>query len=255
MENTAIEYTTHTWSPWYGCTRISSGCQNCFAERWAKRFGIVQWGKGKPRRLASIEQWRKPLDWNERTPGASVLIDLCDPFDPDVDKNWREQMFWTIERTPRLTWLLLTKRPGHALQYWPTSWCRRPPTNALIGVSVEDQASADDRIPLLLKVPSERRWISAEPLLGPIDLHLHETAQGSGRIRDGVHWIVVGGESGPGARECRLEWVQSIVEQSRGAEIPCFVKQLGSRACVAGRAMRLRHPKGGRSSGIIVGKD
>ena len=213
---------------------------------------------------------------------------LCDWLDDEVPYEWLADFLVLIHDTPNLDWLLLTKRPENwdrmalgaaqvlepkspAVSHWIALWRRgQHPANVWFGVSVEDQQRAEERIPLLLEIPARIRWLSVEPLLGPIDLRphafsgfVHSTncenehcalAGGpedcAGQAIPGVDWVVVGGESGPQSRPCDLGWVRDIVGQCKGAGVPVFVKQLGSNAsCECGELDGLNwHPKGGDPS-------
>lgn len=253
-ENTKIEWADHSWSPWRGCTKISPGCANCYAETLAKRNPAVlgQWGKGAPRVLA--KNWNDPVKWQKRTamdmPRPRVFPSLCDWLDEEVPVEWLGRFLHLIHETPSLDWLLLTKRPelfrkrlealGNSELPWSSyggSWISgTPPTNVWFGVSVEDQTRANKRIPLLLDIPAKLRWMSVEPLLGPISFDgwrlewlapFHETTPMLERTPR-VDWVVVGGESGPNARPCNTEWIRNIVRECQAASVPAFVKQLGS---------------------------
>lgn len=185
---TAIAWTDHTFNPWIGCARVSPGCQHCYAEQWAKRSGLVEWGTNAARRRTSEINWRKPIAWNHaaRTLGRRELVfcaSLADVFEdrPEL-APWRADLFNLIEQTPNLTWQLLTKRPENVLAMVPAVWRRgvEPadalmhfagwPSNVWIGTTVEDQQRADERIPHLLDIPAPVRFLSCEPLLGHVDL-------------------------------------------------------------------------------------
>lgn len=309
MENSKIEWTDHTFNPWRGCTKISSGCLNCYAETQSKRNpGVLgQWGPEGTRVVASEAKWAEPLKWNRQAAErhanwrrAAMMqrseYDGPDPWErprvfcasmADVFEEWsgpmhasngnplwwcfgslsnsphpsdfdtragcrvatmadiRERLFQTIGDTPHLDWLLLTKRPENAVRMTD-----RWPANVWLGVSVEDQAAANERIPVLLTIPAKVRFLSCEPLLGPVDLsHIRIPLAGDSymtrsalRGTDGLNrgketpgrdkridWVIAGGESGNGARPCRVEWIQLLVEQCRAANVACFVKQLGAR--------------------------
>lgn len=229
---TKIEWADKTWSPWHGCTKVSPGCANCYAETWAKRFGADIWGQGKPRRINA--DWDKPRRWNERAGGKVVRVfpSLCDVFDAEVPAEWLERFLCLVADTPHLTWLVLTKRPELVATKWGkisrnrgcSAWL---PDNLWLGVSVEDQARAAERIPVLPDIPIRWRWISVEPMIGPVDLFRAAGIMGVGMMNI-IDWVVVGGESGPGARPCDLAWIRAVVEQCRAARVPCFAKQLGS---------------------------
>lgn len=282
-ENTKIEWADHSWSPWRGCTKVSPGCANCYAETLSKRNPAVlgQWGKGKPRVLA--KNWGDPVRWQKRTsmdmPRPRVFPSLCDWLDEEVSTEWRVRFLRLMFDTPHLNWLLLTKRPDefHVLMArcldaigksegfpkegkpspfgdWAVGWLsgKASPDNVWFGVSVEDQKRADERIPILLQIPAVVRWLSLEPLLGPVDL----TEAGSKVFAAWrkLHWLVIGGESGHGARPCNVEWVRSLKDQGKHAGVPVFVKQLGANPhcdcgeLPAGGNAEMMHPKGGDPS-------
>ena len=229
-ENSKIQWTDMSWSPWIGCTKISAGCTNCYADelmtrkpRWANT-----WGPRGKRERTSESYWRKPLRWNARAAAENtryrVFPSLCDPFDEheSIKYEWRLDFHELIEATPHLDWLLLTKRPEKVMGLWPSRWHLLP--NVWIGTSVENQETANKRIPDLLQIPAHVRFLSCEPLLGPIELDLVPA-----RFNDPeIHWIIVGGESGSNARPMDLEWARDIVTQCKGAGVPVFVKQLGA---------------------------
>jgi protein gp37 len=170
----------------------------------------------------------------------------------------RLRLFALIDRTPHLDWLLLTKRPENIQRLWPWGWYDEQFTwpNVWLGTSVESQEMADKRIPELLKIPAAVRFLSCEPLLGPVDLFhigaedwdvLHGWKAKANNERGWantslIDWVIVGGESGPGARQMDLAWAESIVEQCQAAEVSIHVKQLGS---VLARRMALKDSKGG----------
>lgn len=211
-----------------------------------------------------------------------VFPSVMDWLDDEVPIEWLADFLRLIHETPALDWLLLTKRT----ELWPErmrqvialpdtmdrslaiAWFNgQPPANVWIGASVEDQRRADERIPELLKIPANVRFLSLEPLLGPVDLKLcarsfgfpqHITKDGRAvGMPQGIDWVIIGGESGPGARPCHVEWVRDLVRQGQDAGVPVFVKQLGARPAwtdrqVAGQTvyphtkpLALNHPKGG----------
>lgn len=252
---TAIEWTDHSWSPWWGCTPVSPGCANCYAARWSKFTRGIEYRRGAPRVLA--KDWKTLHRWNEeaglRDERRRVFPSMCDPFDEEVEDDWKLALFDTITETPNLDWLLLTKRPEAALRFFERHvWVHSelgelPPErrqrftaeflpNIWLGVSVENQEQADKRIPILLQIPVKVRFLSVEPLLGPIDLSPYLWASGDDGepaprnepYQPKLHWVIVGGESGPRSRPCDLNWIRSIVDQCKGAGAPVFVKQLGS---------------------------
>lgn len=296
-ENSKIQWTTSTFNPWEGCSKVSLGCTNCYAEARADRFKTVQWGPNGTRRVASEAMWRQPVKWNELAacscgdgfrgnhspycPQAHRPRVFCASL-ADVFEDWqgpmttaaghslakcracstvghttggfpgkckcgggnleiatmsdiRARLFKLIDATPNLDWLLLTKRPENfkAMLPWP-GW---PRENVWLGVSVEDQQRADERIPLLLQTPAAVRFLSVEPLLGRVDLcksfGIWWNSTTNEWMRDGkpgIHWVICGGESGRGARRFELDWARSIQNQCDAANIPFFFKQAGSNA-------------------------
>lgn len=265
MENSKIEWTDHTWNPWIGCTRVSPGCQHCYAETLMdKRYGKVQWGPQGKRVRTSAAYWKQPLKWNRQAAVEGIrrrvfCASLADVFEDKPDQaydlaNWREELWQLVLATPWLDWLVLTKRPQNVRPMVPFAMPGNPysvlpwPSNLWIGTSVENQEYADRRIPELLKIPAVVRFLSIEPLLGPVDLAEYLTPQWweeevpapkgcigcpatfyAARLRGIAHWVIIGGESGHGARPMRLEWARAIVRQCREAGVPVFVKQLGAK--------------------------
>lgn len=312
-DTTKIEWCDHSWSPWEGCTKVSPGCLNCYAEARDKRhlFGPeTHWGKGVPRRLT--KDWRKPVKWNLESlaewdnargkglpltmpPRYKVFPSVCDPFDAEAPVELLARFIQLIYDTPNLDWLLLTKRPENfdartlaacqllsesitaataPMVRWLIDWRRGfdVPRNVWIGTSVEDQTLANQRVPALLRIPARLRFLSVEPLLGEIDLSgflwgkdpvcvecprdadcVHGWHTRKANDQPSLDWVIVGGESGRGARPCNVDWVRSIVMQCQDASVPCFVKQLGACPVVTvtpGQAMpddfrAFSHPKGG----------
>lgn len=265
-KNTSIEWCDHTFSPWWGCTKVAAGCAHCYAETFARRFG-VGWGNGSERRIASERSWRQPLAWERaarhradcphtsltgtepayRCDGCGAIVttapdpkhdgfvverfhrprvfcgSMCDVFEarPELDAP-RDRLSRLIEQTPNLDWLLLTKRPEN-IRPMLSFQQAAPIENLWVGCSIATQADADRNLPLLMAVPAVVRFLSIEPLIEPIDFgdEFRESA-------NCPEWVIVGGESGPNARPCRIEWIRSIVAQCREARVPCFVKQIGS---------------------------
>jgi protein gp37 len=183
-ESTAISWTDHTFNPWWGCTRVSPGCQHCYAEAFAKRTGNDVWGTS-PRRFFGDKHWAEPLKWDRQAeadgrPHLVFCASMADVFEDRSELVEHRARLWDlIDRTPYLIWQLLTKRPENVLKLTPEGWhgagfADRPerlwPPNVWIGTTVEDQQRADDRIPELLKVPAAVRFLSCEPLLGPVDV-------------------------------------------------------------------------------------
>src|SRR6185312_11550581 len=179
-ENTKISWCDATFNPWIGCTKVSDGCTNCYAEAqnsFRKWNGGV-WGKGTPRKRTSVANWRRPLSWNSvaAEAGASMLrrprvfcSSLADVFDSEVDPAWRADLFALIKATTQLDWQLLTKRPHNIAKMLPADWGDGWP-NVWLGTTVEDQKAADLRVPVLLEVPARVHFLSVEPMIGPVDL-------------------------------------------------------------------------------------
>jgi len=220
-----IEWTQMTWNPVRGCTRVSEGCRNCYAERLATRFaGAGQAYEGLSVMTVSGPRWtnqirlvpeilEQPVHW--RQPRLIFVNSMSDLFHPDVPLDFIRKVFAVMERCPQHTFQILTKRSERLRELAPQlQW----PDNVWMGVSVED-ARVIHRITDLQAVPAAIRFLSVEPLIGPIDaLPL-----------DGIHWVIVGGESGPGARLIEREWVESIFQQCRTANVAFFFKQWGGK--------------------------
>ncbi len=232
---TAIAWVDHTWSPWEGCSKVSPGCAHCYASEGNTRWrGGANWGPGALRRQMSAEYWRAPLLWNRaaalRGAQETVFPSICDPFDaeaPEGGLTW----FWALTyATPYLRWLLLTKRPERIGISLPEEHgVRVLPANVWLGTSVEDR-KRKSRIDLLRQAPGPR-FLSLEPLLedlGELDLR-------------GIDWVIVGGESGGGARPMEADWARKIHAHCRAAGVPMFFKQAGSAFA---RLHHLRHSKG-----------
>lgn len=280
-ERSKIGWTDDTWNPWIGCTKVSPGCKNCYAEtldnmrfsmtlgQGSKEHPISHWGKGSPRhRTATLKD---PLKWNKKPwvcdqcgtafaeqqaghCGAGgkkcypvddfpityhrrrvFSLSLGDWLDEEVPIEWLADMLNVIRQCPGLDFLLLTKRPENFreailgarnisgtprdLIFWLDDWYSgNSPDNVWIGVSVENQRMADERIPLLLDLPATVKFLSVEPLLEYVDI----TRQTNPNCFD---WVIVGGESGTGRRDCGVEAIVNVVEQCQSAGTPVFVKQ------------------------------
>jgi protein gp37 len=225
-KDSRIEWTDHTFNPWWGCVKVSPACKHCYAEAWAKRFGQQVWGIRASRRFFGASHWKEPLAWNaeamrlgqrQRVFCASMADVFEDRRDLDVS---REQLAGLIEATPWLDWLLLTKRPERvaALAPWGTAW----PRNAWIGTTVENQTWARKRLPALAAIPARIRFVSCEPLLGPVDL--------SDWLKPSLHWVIAGGESGPKARPPLPDWFRGLRDQCLGADVAFHFKQWGNWA-------------------------
>lgn len=273
-----ISWTDETWNPIRGCSRVSEGCRNCYAEKVAGRFsgpglayeGLVTIGEKGSRWNGTVllvhEHLGDPLRW--KRPRRVFVNSMSDLFHESLPFETIAAVFGVMAAAPQHTFQVLTKRPARMREWFQwveakvidggdaevrlcigaadrlidrskhvayPSW---PLPNVWLGVSVEDQATANERIPLLLECPAAVRWVSYEPALGPVDFEGLSLDDGSGLSafrtgdlddEDGLDWIVVGGESGPGARPFDLAWARSVISQCSEAGIPCFVKQLGAR--------------------------
>lgn len=305
MNKTKIEWTDATWNPIRGCSRVSEGCRNCYAEKVAYRFrGPGQPYEGLATKVNGHAAWTgevrfiekhllDPLRWKE--PRRIFVNSMSDLFHENVPDEWIDRIFAVMALCPQHQFQVLTKRPARMSEYLGRA-CGRiadlvmkmradrgdrgcvgplpnlppgatwwPLANVWLGVSVENQAAADERIPLLLETPAAVRFISAEPLLGPVNLNRIEVMEGevdrsdpenpivsgycidamSGEAFDdeygslstapdgevplerGIDWVIVGGESGPGARPMHPDWARSLRDQCQAAGVPFFFKQWG----------------------------
>jgi len=279
--STTIEWTQRpgtkgeTWNPTVGCNKVSQGCKNCYAEVMHRRlmamgvkgYDLPFLAGARPMhdRLTIPFKWKKP-----RTVFVNSMSDL---FHEAVPFSFIDQVFAVMALTPQHTYQILTKRPERMAEYFSTrdrfvamppesvkpcqeTWVatgpvrtqefQHPIPNVWLGTSVEDQATAETRIPHLLKVPAAVRFLSCEPLLGPVDLaairyntHLG-TMTGVGFFRYGIHWVIAGGESGHGARPMHPDWARSLRDQCQDAGVPFFFKQWGEWS--AGKCELKEHP-------------
>ena len=276
-DKTGIGWTDATWNPVRGCSRVSAGCENCYAETMAGRFkgegmpyeGLInKHGAWNGQIKLVPEKLDEPLRWTK--PRRVFVNSMSDLFHENVPFDYIESVFGVMARCQRHTFQILTKRPermrewfAHSMReswsYWaplmdkvegakrmsPEDWPGWPLPNVHLGVSVEDQATADERIPFLLDTPAAVRWVSYEPALGPVDFTNVARAHGYGNdvlhgyrhdfgvpmndLPASLDWIVVGGESGPGARPFYLDWARDTVQACADSGVPVFVKQIGSK--------------------------
>ena len=222
-----IEWTDHTFNPWWGCTKVSPACDHCYAETWAKRVGFDIWSSGRPRRFLSEAYWKQPYRWNKEAEqsGRQVRVFCASMADVFEWKNglavWRKRLWTVIEDTPFLVWLLLTKRPHLAgrLTPWKDNW----PRNVWLGTTVENQRWVDKRLPHLEESHARMRFLSCEPLLDEIQL-------GAWLERKVIDWVIAGGESGPKARPSDPEWFYTLRDQCIAHATPFHFKQWGDWA-------------------------
>jgi protein gp37 len=224
-ENTKIAWCDHTFNAWWGCDRVSPACDDCYAAAWAHRLGMNNLWLGD-RRFFGDAHWREPLKWARKANGTRPRVftnSMADVFDNHQDVGPARWKLWNLIReTPEIDWLLLTKRIGNARRMLPEDWGRSYP-NVWLGITVINQEEADRDIPKLLEVPAAVRFLSCEPLLGPIDL------ERSCHALLGLDWVIVGGESGRKARPMLEQWAQDIRGQCKLAQVAFFMKQ-GSQA-------------------------
>ena len=234
-ETTGISWADHTFNPWIGCTEVSAGCDNCYARDFTRnRMGLGVWGAGVPRRRTSVAYWRQAAKWSAAALAAGVrrraFPSMCDPFDAEVPAEWRSEFLALCEATPGLDWLLLTKRPNLVRKMVPALWLKPGgwPANVWVGTSIEDDRVLW-RVADLCKVPAAVRFLSCEPLLGPIDISTWlYSGWNEPPFDDQVDWVIVGGESGPKRRPFELEWAEDLREQCEIAEVAFWFKQVGA---------------------------
>ena len=243
--NSDIEWTEHTFNPWWGCERISPACDHCYAAAWAKRTGFTDLWSGQ-RRVFGDKHWREPVEWNEwavreSTRARVFCASMADVFDVDVPEGARERLWALIEATPALDWLLLTKRIGNAARMLPAAWLEKPLPNVWLGATFCNQAEVDRDLVKLLSVPAVIHFASFEPLLGPVSLRWlprwsregRSTALDPGGRTDhleglcGLDWVICGGESGPHARPMDPAWARALRDQCIEAGVPFLLKQWG----------------------------
>lgn len=290
MENTHIGWTDHTFNPWIGCTKVSPGCANCYAETLMDhRYHKVKWGPEGERVRTGEPYWELARKWNndrwlqcpecqargsvrscptnkdgrfecsncgsislETTRQRVFCASLADVFEDKPElKLWRTDLYRLIRETTNLDWLILTKRPENILKMWPTGVHEFQ--NVWFGTSVENEKTATERISHLMKVPARVRFLSVEPMLGPVGISqavypaqctncngdpfykLCDDGRwrcprcgDGGKPEDGpIQWVICGGESGPDCREMRIEWAEDLFKQCRDAGTPFFMKQMG----------------------------
>lgn len=245
---TGIEWTEATWNPVTGCDWVSAGCDNCYARTLAKRMkamGNVRYQKdGYDRALKRTtpgfgitlhrDKVDEPRRWTK--PRVVFVNSMSDLFHESVDDEFILEVWETMRATPRHTYQILTKRPRRMLH-----WVRRNVddgypvlSNVWLGTSVENQEWAEKRTPLLLQTPAAVRFLSCEPLLGPVDITQLIGRRAEDRTGGSLDWLIVGGESGPGARPMNADWVRSIRDQCVRHQVAFFFKQWGGRTPKAG---------------------
>jgi protein gp37 len=260
-KDSSIEWTHHTFNPWWGCVRVSPGCEHCYAETFSKRVGKDVWGVSADRRFFGDKHWGEPLKWNRDAEKAGerrrvFCASMADVFEDRPDLvEWRARLYELTTRTPHLDWLLLTKRIENADRLWATAHVDAydgseslGPTwkqNVWLGTTVEDRKRAD-RLSNLVRTRAAVKFISAEPLLECVNISLwlrsriletmdgqlmHNTEPGAASMggiwHTGVDWVICGGESGHGARPMHPDWARSLRDQCNRAGVPFLFKQWG----------------------------
>jgi protein gp37 len=266
-----IEWTDSTFNPWVGCTKIArakgapSACDFCYAEKWAKRSGQVEWGD-HPRRRTTDAYWRNPITWNEQAGAFQAkhgrrqrvfCASLADAFDNQVEPSWRSDLFDLIRRCDQLDWQLLTKRPQNIRKMLPRDWDTGY-RNVWLGTTAEDARAYQQRAPHLLKVSSVIHFVSYEPAIGPLgQLDI------DGRFPD---WLIIGGESGVRSdliRYTNPQWARDAIAECRRLGVAPFLKQWGTyknNPCVVEdcyslqQAMQLDPPENGKGGGKLDGR-
>jgi protein gp37 len=257
-KNSSIEWTHHTFNPWWGCAKVSPGCKNCYAETFSRRIGQDIWGRRADRRFFGDAHWREPLKWNAEAARNGVrsrvfCASMADVFEQREELlPVRERLWKLIAETRALDWLLLTKRPEYVSRFvpWDDNW----PSNVWVGVTAENQHWATRRIPILLKLSAPVRFVSCEPLLGPVDL--------SPWIRGGrrIDWVIAGGESGHKARPMNPEWARKLRDQCAAAGLAFHFKQWGhwrpdyDKAASGRRRLSLQDSEGRTITLVRMGK-
>lgn len=227
--NTGISWTDHTINFWMGCLKVSEGCKFCYMYREQSRR------KKEPANVVQVKQSTIDKHLREAKPGDKIFTCSYSDFFIEEADQWREWAWDIIRKHPQYEWQILTKRPERIKQCLPDDWGDGWP-HVWLGVSAENQKAAETRIPILNDIPAAVRWLSCEPLLGPVNL--------DGMLSN-IHWIVVGGESGNENgqwryRPCQLVWIYRIIGSSDWYNIPVFVKQLGTHLS-KGLSLKDRH--------------
>lgn len=229
-EKTGITWTDHTFNPWWGCVKISDGCDNCYAESDAHRYGHEVWGKDAPRRFFGEKHWNEPHKWNAKAQAEGVrrrvfcasMADIAE-VNPMLAEE-KERLWNLVRECTALDWLMLTKRPANLVSELPSDWGEGW-SHVWLGTTVESNAFRF-RIPAILEAPAIVHFLSVEPQLGQVDLEDYLKAQGGERHT--VDWVIIGGESGAHARPYRIEWAREIIETCKAYGVAVFNKQLGS---------------------------
>lgn len=248
-------YPGYTFNPWIGCTKVSPGCAHCYAERDNNFHKWVNgWGPSAPRKRTSESNWKNPLKWNRAAHATGIprkvfvasLADIAEDH-PSILPQWRADLAEIIHRCQWLYFLLLTKRPENFMPMYEPCFGKELPPNVWMGTTAENQEMAYKRIPELLKIPAAIRFLSVEPMLGPVDIQPYLFARpGCGGEKADpdcemcksatyrIDWVICGGESGPAARPMSTDWALDLRDQCQVANVPFFFKQIGGTARIDG---------------------
>lgn len=233
-KETGIAWTDHTFNPWWGCTKVSHGCDHCYAETFDKRVGGSHWGKGLPRRTFGDAHWNEPLRWNREAEAAGIkakvfCASMADVMDDEAPSGARERLWELIDKTPYLIWQLLTKRPHRYERYLPEEFRFN---NVWLGTSTENQHFYNIRWPIVANVAAAYQligWISYEPALGPLTII---TA-----YDDVPDWVICGGESGGGHRPMEQLWAEVLRVECEDKGAAFFMKQMSAQTPAKGAAL------------------
>jgi protein gp37 len=253
---TKIEWAEESWNPITGCTKISEGCHHCYAERMCYRLAGRYGYPERPNQFKTTfhqDKLTQPFVWKK--PRMIFVCSMGDLFHPDVHTQWIDAVYAAAALNQQHTFLILTKRPEAMLEWYSydahyrTRACRVseacgdyfgwgdmqvdpvqdwPLPNVWIGVTAENQKRADERIPILLKIPAEIRFVSIEPMLSQVDPFCAYSSD-LGYVGGTIDWVICGGETGPGARPMHPDWVRSLLDQCVDASVPFFFKHWGGK--------------------------
>lgn len=253
MAQTKIEWCDKSWNIITGCSPISKGCQNCWARKMANRLrGRYGYPKDNPFQITfHPDRLDEPLHWKK--PCRIFVCSMGDLFHDDVDAFWIGSIFANIRECSRHTFLILTKRPERIKRITPAlEW----PNNLFLGVSIENQKTADERIPILLQIPAAHHWISVEPMLSQIYIPKYYFVGAlPTRYKGFIDWVICGGETGPGARPLHPDWVRSLRDQCQAAGVPFFFKSWGDKGEWEELACGHWYQKQGKKSHLLDGKE
>lgn len=237
-DTTGISWTDATFNPWWGCTKVSAGCDNCYADAFDRRLGGEHWGKGVARREFTDNHWGRPIVWDRAAKAAGVkkkvfCASMADVMDDEAPKGARERLWELIDATPNLIWQLLTKRPHRFERYLPKEF---KTNNVWLGVSAEDQTMFDVRMDHLIRASINRgtmNFISYEPALGPLTLSTYPNAD--------FDWLICGGESGHGRRPMEQAWAENIMRECKERGTAFFMKQMSALTPDQGKKLIPEH--------------